>query len=578
MTFVASAASKRFGPFPAAQESPWFREVEVEVDVEDGAVNPEPYDTHLHPDRPADLGAEQLTLEAAFARAGIRITRSASSNTIDTSVAGSDAAWSQRELHDAMQDHWSAFADKPQWKMWVFNAEQADDPSLGGIMFDGDIAGVGGVDRQGTAVFSRNVLFHTAQGNYPLANPPAAEAARRELFFDLVHEVGHAFNLAHSFHKQAIFEPGDSAWPAPSWMPVRHSPRALSWMNYPDQASMASNLNATWFYDRFRFRFDDGENLFLRHAPARFVEMGNEAWFHNHGRAGRGSVDRRLQLVLRTRSPRVTYGESVFCELRLANVSDAPVLAHTDLDPASGLVELAVTTPSGVRRPFLPFYRRCARPQLEVLAPGDVRYKDVNLTMGMFGFPFTEPGTYRIEACYQNIDGSTAPAVMLLEVQRPSEDARAAAEDLFTAPVGRVLAVGGSRTIADVNDRLDRAIGALGPQHPTALYLATARALPLAAPHKVLPADAARVGVLDPEPDVVERDLAPVIAQPKEAADALGHIQFKRVVDTYTDCAVTVRKKARARTAQREMLSLFEARKVVDRVVENVRARVRELT
>ena len=61
-------------------------------------------------------------------------------------------------------------------------------------------------------------------------------------------------------------------------------------------------------------------------------------------------------------------------------------------------------------------------------------------------------------------------------------------------------------------------------------------------------------------------------------ADALGHIQFKRVVDTYTDCAVTVRKKARARTAQREMLSLFEARKVVDRVVENVRARVRELT
>jgi hypothetical protein len=39
-----------------------------------------------------------------------------------------------------------------------------------------------------------------------------------------------------------------------------------------------------------------------------------------------------------------------------------------------------------------------------------------------------------------------------------------------------------------------------------------------------------------------------------------------------------VRKKARARTAQREMLTMFEARKVVDRVVENVRARVRELT
>jgi hypothetical protein len=69
-----------------------------------------------------------------------------------------------------------------------------------------------------------------------------------------------------------------------------------------------------------------------------------------------------------------------------------------------------------------------------------------------------------------------------------------------------------------------------------------------------------------------------VVAQSKEAADALGHILFKRVVDTYTDCAVAVQKKARARTAQREMLSMFEARKVVERVVEDVRGRVRELT
>ena len=38
---------------------------------------------------------------------------------------------------------------------------------------------------------------------------------------------------------------------------------------------------------------------------------------------------------MRTRSPRVEYGESVFCELRLANVSGEAVLAQTDLDPAS---------------------------------------------------------------------------------------------------------------------------------------------------------------------------------------------------------------------------------------------------
>jgi hypothetical protein len=78
----------------------------------------------------------------------------------------------------------------------------------------------------------------------------------------------------------------------------------------------------------------------------------------------------------------------VFCELRLRNVGDEPVLARTNLDPAEGTVELAVTSPSGERRPFLPFYRACARPRMEVLAPQESRYQSVNLTMGQFGFPF----------------------------------------------------------------------------------------------------------------------------------------------------------------------------------------------
>jgi hypothetical protein len=309
------------------------------------------------------------------------------------------------------------------------------------------------------------------------------------------------------------------------------------------------------------------------------VQMGNEAWFHNHGRAGRGSLDRRLQLVVRTTTAAVEHGEAVFVELRLRNVSGETVAAVTDLDPAAGQVEIAVTDPSGRRRPFVPFYRACTRPRRELLAPGDTRYHAVNLTMGMYGFPFREPGTHRIEVCYVNADGTTAPASMALTVRPPrSDEQRRAARTLFTAPVGRVLAVGGTRTIGEVTERLDAVVGELGPQHPVSLYLATARAMPLARPHKVLPADAARVGVLDAEPDVVERTLAPVVHEPKAAADALGHICFERVVDTYTDAAVEAGHRAEARKVQREMLALFESRKVVEPVVEKVRARVRELS
>ncbi|MGY1776775.1 M28 family metallopeptidase [Geodermatophilus sp. SYSU D00804] len=579
VVFVA-ATGTRFGPYRARQVSRWFREVEVEVDVEDGAVAAEPYDTHLHPDRPADLPREDLTLERAFARAGIRITRSSGSNTIDTSTAGGNGRWNYQELHDAMASHWSAYATVPQWKMWVFHAELADSDGLGGVMFDGDIDEPGGVDRQGTALFTRSPHFHTEGGAYPQANPPAAQAARRELFFDLVHETGHAFNLAHSFQKQAVLgEPGSGPWPAPPWMPLVDAPRSLSWMNYPDEASPGAGLNATWFYDRFRFRFDDGENLFLRHAPARFVQMGNEAWFHNHGRAGRGTLDTRLQLALRLPSSAVEYGEAVFCELRLRNVGNEPVLARTDLDPAVGTVELAVTGPSGERRPFLPFYRACARPRMEVLAPQESRYESVNLTMGQFGFPFKEPGRYRIEACWVNRDGSTAPAVTTLTVRSPrSEEHRASAGRLFTAPVGRVLAVGGTRTIDDVDALLGEVADDLGVQHPVSLYLRTARTVPLARPFKVLSADSAAVRVLDPEPDEVERGLRPVVEQFEAAADALGHIQYERVADVYSACAVEMGKRADARTAQDNMLKLFQARRVAEPVIARVEARLHQLT
>ena len=106
-----------------------------------------------------------------------------------------------------MESHWSSFANRQQWKMWIFIAglgprdEQGND-TLGGIMFDADIDEPGGVDRQGTALFTLNPHFHTPEGAYARANPPAAEAAQRELFFNLLHESGHAFNLAHSSEKR----------------------------------------------------------------------------------------------------------------------------------------------------------------------------------------------------------------------------------------------------------------------------------------------------------------------------------------------------------------------------------------
>ena len=577
-TFVSAGAGRRYGPYAAAQESIYFHNVEVEVDREDGAADTEPYNTHTHPDRPVDLPQENLTLESVFAKSGIGMTRSAGSNIINTADAGGNNRWSEQELHDAMEAHWSAFANVPQWKMWIFLAELADSNTLGGIMFDGDIDEPGGVDRQGTAIFTLCPFFHTAGGAYPQANPPAAEAAQRELFFDLIHETGHAFNLAHSFQKTSVFEPGDAAWNAPSWMPVTHRPQALSWMNYPDQASPGAGNSAKWFYDQFRFRFDDQENLFLRHAPDSYVQMGNSAWFHNHGRVAEHTIDRRLELTVRTLKATVELGEPVVAELKLKNVSNEPVLVHQNLDPSDGLVEMAVTNPRGERRPFLPVAHARSFVLPVALDPGKSFYQAVNLTIGHFGCPFKEPGPYRIEASFSNRDGTTAAAVMHIYVRPPADfDGARTASELFNARVGRVLYVGGSRVMEDANDRIDWVMKRLGEKHTAAYYLSSVRALPQSKSYKLLGGKANSIKLAQPDPDYVERTLTPVVDRVEESADSLGHILFRKVVDAYTDCAAAAGKKTRGREAQSTMLGLFEARGVIPAVTAEVKQRISEL-
>ena len=585
VVFHDDAQGREFGPYILAQESMYFREVEMDIDREKNAVAVEPVSTLVHPDRPADVPAENMTLESAFAKAGIRITRSAGSGTtVETKEAGTNKRWNYSELHDSMQLHWDAFANKPQWKMWLFLAELADDDGLGGVMFDGEIDEPGGVDRQGTAIFTRCPHFHTIAGAYIKANPPAAEAVKRELFFNLIHETGHAFNLAHSFQKGA-----GAGWKPPSWMPMKTDNQALSWMNYPDQATPGgAGFNATWFYKRFRFRFDRGELLFLRHAPETYVEMGAVGWFQDHGRVARLDLDFRLKLLVRSRKQVYEFGEPVLVELRLSNESDQPITVHRNLDPSDGLLEMAVTNPDGERRPFLPVDHTRTIMLPQVLEPGgEALYQSVDMTMGSFGFPFKKPGAYRIEASYRNIDGGAAAAVMQVYVRPPANyDVVPIVNELFNARLGLTMYVDGTRVMGDVNDRIDWVRKGLdkelGEDNPVSAHLTTVRYKPLAQPCKIveptLDSSAKNLRVLDGEPDVFVEKVAPVlIAGSETAANTMGHIWYREVVDTFTQAAIEAGEQAKARQAQEQMVGLFKKRKVVQSVIDNAESRLSEI-
>jgi hypothetical protein len=575
--FQDTVRNLKYGPFIAVQESIWFREVEIDIDRESSAVAIEPYNTYLHPDRPPKVAGESLMIEGVFAKAGIRITRSeGSDDVIDTTAAGEDSEWSYSELHDSMQLHWDAFANKPQWKMWLFFSGKSERSRLGGVMFDADIDESGGVDRQGVAIFTRCEYFFSPTGGFVEMNPPCDPAAARELFFTTVHEIGHAFNLAHPFERTA-----GRRWQCPPWQRARSNRRMRTWMNYPNQASpVASGANATWFYKRFTFQFDKHELLFLRHAPAGFVQMGSEPWFQNHARVAEKSIDRRLRLAIQSRKHIYELGEPILIELRLRNVSDQPIPVYHSLDPSDGLVELAVTNPDGIRRPYLSIDRTRVYVEQVVLEPhGASLYESVDLTLGTLGFPFKKPGTYRIEATYMNMDGSITAGSMQLQVRPPadSETLRTVSE-LFDVRLGLVLYVDGTRLLEDVNEKLDWVRHRLGPYNPISMHLTTVRFKSLAKPAKVVSPTTSDLQVIEPEPDRVVHQLTDVvIEQPDVAADTMGHIYFRDVVDTFTKAAIHSGAAGLAKKAQEQMLNLFKSRNVLPSVITSVEERVSDL-
>jgi hypothetical protein len=167
---------------------------------------------------------------------------------------------------------------------------------------------------------------------------------------------------------------------------------------------------------------------------------------------------------------------------------------------------------------------------------------------------------------------------MQLHVAPPSNyDDLRTVRTLFDAGIGRVLQVGGSRVMEEANDKIDWVKNRIGETHPAAFYLNAVRAIPLATRYKLLKGDASDIEIADEDPELVQRRLTPLVERPADAADVVGHIVYKRLVETYTDAALEIKNRDDARRAQSQMLELFRQRNVVQPVIEEIEHKVNKL-
>ena len=452
-------------------ESTYQHRVEFEYDHTSNSTPVKAIQTHDHPNRPASLPSEKLTIKKVYQRSGFDVSISPNGGAVPLAGAGANGTWSDQEMHDAMQTYWSRFANKPNWALWTFFARLHDQGNgLGGIMFDD----IGPNHRQGTAIFTDAFI-----SNAPAGDSDPAAWVKRMRFWTAVHEMGHAFNLAHSWQKALVFQ-GKGPW-----ISLPNDPTARSFMNYP--YNVAGGEQA--FFADFDFRFTDQELLFMRHAPSSFVQMGNAEWFDNHGFEEDASIqtsDLTLEISVTKSDGVFAFLEPPVLEIALRNSSNQPLSVSSHRIGERSDFVLIISRTGKPSRQWTPFTRHCGETPDKILASGDAVYDSVLMAVGRNGWDLAEPGRYTVQAAIRNGDAIIVSNKINIVVRPPSDRVEEIiAQDIYTPEVGQVMAIGGTRVVESVTSALENIVDKI-PEHPMICQATAALAAPLTMDYKAL--------------------------------------------------------------------------------------------
>jgi hypothetical protein len=391
--------------YVCAFESRYFRTVQYEQDSVSDVATPV-FSNYNTGSLPSGGPVRVLSVPKAYEEAGIQMQTAGIWNVIPVGGAGANLSWSNAELHSSMVTRFSLWREEPQWKVWLLAAQKHDiGPGLYGIMFDQQ-----GKQRQGCAT------FHLGIGGI------TADKLRLQLY-TYVHELGHCFNLLHSWQKSFAVPP------------VPNRPSSLSWMNYPWNYPAGG---AAGFWSAFPFQFDDQELIHLRHAYRNNVIMGGNNFAVGAGLEGinafADAVEDNSGLRFSIEAQRsYGYGQPIHLKFKLEVTSPNGKQAHTELDPNTGFVQVGIRKPNGQVVIYEPLMHQCIAPEVTIL---DANRPDVEdstfIGYGKGGFYFDQAGVYQLRAIYFGVDGSQVLSnIETLRVRHPVTAAEEEIADLF---------------------------------------------------------------------------------------------------------------------------------------------------
>lgn len=444
-----------------------MRELGLEIEREEGVPLP----------APVVLQGVERTVDGCLRAAGFAVKEAGRQTLIPAGIAGS---WDDSQLYSMLSDLMHITGESPlrgrAWELHLLLLSKASLPGLAGIMFDAE----GLLQRQGAAVFTA----------------PFQGATRdQKIIRTIVHELGHALNLAHRFERSV--GRADST----------------SYMNYDWRYRGGGQEQDYW--KNFAFTFDGDELEFLRHGALGSLIPGGEP-FHSvrywaDGGGGHSPYAReipfdgyRLTLTAPVAGAGFAFGQPVFLKVTLENRSSSDLeVERWVLDPKAGPLEILVrrlSDPPQEATAFTPIAQRCmAAMDVEskvTLPPGGALSNNVNLTFGSAGFTFAEPGEYDVtpvlgiygkDPAGETVQWLVTGEPLRIRVQPPEGVAEEReATVLRSADVGAWFALGGSDSLGTARDKLEevreRREAAAGTADPLVAAIVRAAALDAARP------------------------------------------------------------------------------------------------
>lgn len=392
--------------YTCAFQSPYFRTVKLETDAEVGTSLLGDYDTAS---LPCPGPNRIINVVKAYQEAGINMVYTGSNNTINSSEGGADSRWTESEMHASMVKHFSVFSNQVQWAVWLFAARKATSSTLLGIMFD--YLGMK-PHRQGCAVFQDTVKsYHPSTNDY-----------NRHLLYTYVHELGHAFNLLHSWDKSR--------------------PDSLSWMNYDWKYDSRNGAGSYW--TNFNFIFDRQEIKHMRHGFRNSVIMGGNDWAvgagleapHSHESVFASEMEENrtgVKLLVEPIKKSYAFGEPLVVELKLRCMDLNGVTVNANIHPKYEQVKIGIMKPNGKVVTYEPVAHNCAIEKWENLtAENNTVYASAYIGYGKEGFYFDQPGFYKLKAAYLHHDGSIVTSEeVTIRVKSPFNKAEDDIADLY---------------------------------------------------------------------------------------------------------------------------------------------------